>query len=112
MKNLDSTQVIRKTPTHIEPIELPALSTSKPSVFSFESTIELKTFHATAKWFHGATDTVDSIKVKGRLIMLLMCLDTLNSKSTMLSRNILEGLPSFLSKILPSSRPELQSVTH
>ena len=79
-KNIASAQVIGKTTTNLDLIELPILSTSKPSVVSFRSTNELNTFCAIDKWCHDATDSVDSIKVKGRLPVLAMNLDALNSK--------------------------------
>ena len=84
----------------------------KPSAVSFGGTIDLKAFHTTTKWSHYATKAIDSIKVKGRLSMLVMVLKALNLNSTMLSRKFLSRLPSFLSTILPSSQPDLQPGIH
>ena len=102
-ENLASSQVIGQTQKNLETIELPVLSTSKISAVSFGSTIALKTFHVTSKWCHDTTDAIDSIKVKGRLPMLVIDLEALNLNSTMLSRKILAGLLIFLSTRLLSS---------
>ena len=112
VKNPASVQVIAKTPANLESIELSLISASKLSVVSFGRTIELKIFHSTAKCCNDATDKVDSITVKDLLLVLLMDLNSLNSKSTMRSRKKIEILNSFISTRFPSNRTDLKPGIH
>ena len=97
VKNLNSVLGIGKTPSNLDPIEFPFTSTTKPSLVSFSSTIELKNFSTTTKWYHDFSEAITSIKVKVDRVVLVLDSNALNSRSAMMYRNVLARLPSFIS---------------